>query len=222
MPTYFNKDYHSFFEELAANNNKDWMDVNRKRYAEIVKKPFENFVEAIQQEVSLFDEEINIKPGDAIFRINRDIRFSKDKTPYKTNRTAIISKFGRKDKVYPGFYVFASPEKVMVGGGTYFLEKQDLFKVRQEIAYNLDEFDQLINEKEFKKNFKGILGDKNKIAPKEFKEDIETQPLLLNKGFYFMKDLPANLIFEKDVIKQITTFMKTAKPFNDFLRRALS
>lgn len=198
------------------------MDLNRKRYATEIKKPFENFVEAIQQEVSSFDEEITAKPGDAIFRINRDIRFSKDKTPYKTNRTAIISKYGRKDKVYPGFYVFVSPEKVMVGGGAYFLDKENLYKVRQEISYNLEEFDQLINDRKFKKNFTEILGDKNKIAPKEFKDDIEVQPLLLNKGFYFMKDLPAKLIFEDDAVKQITNIMKTAKPFNDFLRRALS
>lgn len=222
MSTYFSKDFHAFFKELAANNSKDWMDLNRKRYADVVKKPFENFVEAIQQEVSSFDEEILIKPGNAIFRINRDIRFSKDKTPYKTNRTAIISKYGRKDKVYPGFYVFVSPEKTMVGGGAYFLEKENLFKVRQEIAYNLEEFDELINAKNFKKYFPEIQGAKNKIAPKEFKEDIETQALLLNKGFYFMKDLPADLIFSENAVPELTAIMKTAKPFNDFLRRALS
>ncbi len=222
MSTYLSKDFHAFFKELAANNHKDWMDANRKRYADVIKKPFENFVEAIQQRVSEFDEPIAAKPGDAIFRINRDIRFSPDKTPYKTNRTAIISRHGRKDKVYPGFYVFVSPEKVMVGGGAYFLEKDNLFKVRQEIAYNLKEFDQIINEKSFKKNFVEILGQKNKVAPKEFKEDVETQPLLMNKGFYFMKDLSPDLILQEDGVDQIVDIMKTAKPLNDFLRSALS
>lgn len=198
------------------------MDENRKRYAKVVKKPFEEFVKAIQEEVSQFDEEILAKPNDAIFRINRDIRFSPDKTPYKTNRTAIISRYGRKDKVYPGFYVFVSPEKTMIGGGAYFLEKDDLFKVRQEIAYNLGEFDTLINDKAFKKYFPEILGEKNKVLPKEFKEDAEAQPLLYNKGFYFMTELPANIIFEENVVDQLTGIMRTAKPFNDFLRRALS
>lgn len=222
MSTYLSKDFHGFFKELAANNHKDWMDANRKRYAESVKKPFENFVEAIQQRVSEFDEPITIKPGDAIFRINRDIRFSTDKTPYKTNRTAIISKNGRKDKIYPGFYVFVSPEKVMVGGGAYFLEKEDLFKVRQEISYNLEEFHKIINEKSFKQHFPEIFGEKNKVAPKEFKEDVAIQPLLLNKGFYFMKDLPADLILQENCVDELVAIMKTAKPFNDFLRRALS
>jgi uncharacterized protein (TIGR02453 family) len=222
MSIHLNKDFHQFFKELAANNHKDWMDENRKRYTTSIKKPFENFIGEIQEKVSEFDEAILVKPGDAIYRINRDIRFSPDKTPYKTNRTAIISKYGRKDKVYPGFYVFVSPEKVMIGGGAYLLEKENLFKVRQEIAYNLEEFDKLINNRAFKKNFPQIQGDKNKIAPKEFKEDVEQQPLLLNKGFFFMKELPAELIFEEDCAEQLADIMKTAKPFNDFLRRALS
>ena len=222
MAKYFTPDFIDFFKELAANNHKDWMDENRTRYASSVKKPFENFVEALQQEVSEFDEQILIKPGKAIFRINRDIRFSKDKTPYKTNRTAVISKNGTKDKVNPGFYFFVSPEKVMIGGGAYELEKENLFKVRQEISYNLEEFNSIINEKTFKNNFPEILGEKNKIIPKEFKEDAEKEPLLYNKGFYFMKELPVDIIFEENCIDQISSIYKTAKPFNDFIRRALS
>ena len=222
MPVYFTKDFHQFFKELAANNHKDWMDENRKRYTQVVKQPFEKFIQAIQEEVSQFDEEILVKPGDAIFRINRDIRFSTDKTPYKTNRTAIISKYGRKDKIYPGFYVFVSPEKVMIGGGAYFLEKDDLFKVRQEIAYNLNEFQNLISDKAFNKHFPEILGEKNKVLPKEFKDDAKEQPLLYNKGFYYMTELSANTIFKEDVVEELTGIMQTAKPFNDFLRRALS
>lgn len=222
MNKFFTEDFNDFFIELAANNHKDWMDENRKRYATSVKKPFENFVEALQNAVSEFDEEILIKPGKAIYRINRDIRFSKDKTPYKLNRTALISKHGTKDKIYPGFYIFVSPEQVMIGGGSYFLEKEDLFKVRQEIAYNLDEFKALVNDKNFKNNFPEILGEKNKVIPSEFKEDADKEPLLYNKGFYYMKELPANTILKDDAIKQLTDIMKTAKPFNDFLRRALS
>ena len=221
MSKYFTKDFHDFFIELAANNHKDWMDENRKRYATSVKKPFENFVEALQDAVAEFDEEILIKPGKAIYRINRDIRFSADKTPYKTNRTALISKYGTKNKIYPGFYLFVSPEKTMVGGGSYFLEKDDLYKVRQEISYNMAEFNALVNDKQFKKHFTEIQGAKNKVIPKEFKEDAVKEPLLYNKGFYFMKDLPADLIMQDDAIQQIVNILKPAKPFNDFLRRAI-
>lgn len=222
MAKYFTQDFLDFFKELAANNHKDWMDANKKRYLSNVKLPFEQFVEALTQEVSSFDEPIEGKASDAIFRINRDIRFSADKTPYKTNRTALISKYGRKNNAYPGYYVFISPEKCMIGGGAYFLEKDALYKVRQEIAYNLEEFASIINEKKFKKHFPEILGEKSKLLPKEFQEDAQVEPLLFNKGFYFMKDFPASLILEENCISTITEAMKAAKPFNDFLRRALS
>lgn len=221
MSTYLSKAFHDFFIELAANNHKDWMDANKKRYQNDVKKPFENLVAALQDEVSSFDEPIELKPGNAIFRINRDIRFSKDKTPYKTDRSAIISKYGRKDKMYPGYYLSVSPEKVMIGGGAYFLDKDNLFKVRQEIAYNMDEFEQLINDSKFVKHFGKVLGEKNKVLPKEFKADAEKQPLIYNKGFYFMKELDANFIFDKDLIKKIGDYYQAALPFNQFLRRAI-
>ncbi|MEZ4978918.1 MAG: DUF2461 domain-containing protein [Chitinophagales bacterium] len=222
MPNYFTQDFHDFFIELAANNHKDWMDLNKKRYTKSVKEAFENFVEALILELSNFDTELSLKASDAIFRINRDIRFSADKTPYKTNRTALISKYGRKDKVYPGFYLFLSPEKCMVGGGVYFLEKENLYKVRQEISYNLEEFQALIDEKNFKANFPEILGEKGKVLPKEFQEDAKKQQLLFNKGFYYMKDLSPNIIFEEDAVQQLAAILKSAHNFNLFLRRALS
>ncbi|MCB9256934.1 MAG: DUF2461 domain-containing protein [Chitinophagales bacterium] len=222
MPNYFTQDFHDFFIELAANNHKDWMDLNKKRYTKSVKEAFENFVEALILELSNFDTELSLKASDAIFRINRDIRFSADKTPYKTNRTALISKYGRKDKVYPGFYLFLSPEKCMVGGGVYFLEKENLYKVRQEISYNLEEFQALIDEKNFKANFPEILGEKGKVLPKEFQEDAKKQQLLFNKGFYYMKDLSPNIIFEEDAVQQLAAILKSAHKFNLFLRRALS
>lgn len=219
--TYIKKDFFDFFKELAANNHKDWFDENRKRYQNAVKLPFENLVNAIIENVSEWDEPLPISHKESVFRINRDIRFSSDKTPYKTNRTALISKYGRANKIYPGFYLFLSPEKAMIGGGAYFLEKEDLFKVRQEIAYNLEEFKELIENKDFKNTFGEVLGDKNKVAPKEFKEDVVNQPLLYNKGFYFMKELPAETALEDNAVTQFTNVMKKGLAFNAFLRRAL-
>ncbi|MGB1248239.1 MAG: DUF2461 domain-containing protein [Chitinophagales bacterium] len=221
---FFTQDYHVFFQELTTNNSKDWFDENRKRYHKIVKIPFENFVNAIIARVSAFDEPIEIDHKRSVFRINRDIRFSKDKTPYKTNRTAVISKFGTKDKIYPGFYVFTGLDKMMIGGGAYFLEKEKLFQVRQEIAYNMDEFQSIIDDKAFKSTFKQVQGDKNKVLPKDFKEDAEKQPLLFNKGFYFMKEFKADSIFQEEekLLDTIEKTMKAGKPLNDFLRRAMS
>lgn len=221
MSKYFNQDFHDFFKELAANNHKDWMDDNRKRYTKSVKEPFENFIKDLQAAVSNFDEEILIKPNNSIFRINRDIRFSKDKAPYKLDRSAIISKHGRKDKQYPGYYISISPSSTYIGGGAYFLENEALHKVRQEISYNLKEFNQLVSDKKFTQNFGEIKGEKAKRLPAEFQEDEQTQPLIANKGFYYMKDIDANSIFKDDFLASIVEKYKTAKPFNDFLRRAI-
>src|SRR5690606_4197407 len=94
---YFTSDFIEFFKELAANNNKEWFDENRERYQKNVKIPFEKFVAALMAELKKDDPELTGDPKKAIFRINRDIRFAKDKTPYKLNRSAAISKYGKKD-----------------------------------------------------------------------------------------------------------------------------
>ena len=94
----FEKDFIDFFKELAQNNNKEWFDSNRKRYESSIKKPFKEFISKLISEIQLHDSEVLIEPKDAIFRINRDIRFSKDKTPYKLQTSAIVSAGGRKNR----------------------------------------------------------------------------------------------------------------------------
>ena len=95
---YFDTDYLEFFKELAGNNHKEWFDIHRKRYEQSVKIPMQVFVKDLILALKRIDKEIQIEPKDAIFRINRDIRFSKDKSPYKLQSSAIISKYGKKDK----------------------------------------------------------------------------------------------------------------------------
>ena len=114
--TDFSPDYLEFFKELAANNHKEWFDQNRKRYESVVRDPFKTFIGQLISEMSKSDPELDIEAKDAIFRINRDIRFSKDKTPYKLYNSALISPSGRKDKNNPGIYLEFSPEKLGVYG----------------------------------------------------------------------------------------------------------
>jgi hypothetical protein len=102
--TCFTTDFNAFFMDLAKNNNKEWFDANRKRYESSVKKPFHAFVGEAIQRIGKLDRTVAIEPKEAIFRINRDIRFSKDKTPYKLSCSAIISPAGRKDHAVPGLY----------------------------------------------------------------------------------------------------------------------
>ena len=131
---YFTKKFTQFFIDLAPNNNKEWFDVNRKRYEIDVKKPFEIFISDLLERAKEVDTTIMISYKEAIFRINKDVRFSKDKEPYKLNRSAIISSVGTKDKSIPGLYLEITPEEVGIYGGLYMPDKNQLHRVREEIA----------------------------------------------------------------------------------------
>src|SRR5690606_5958345 len=126
-----------FFKELEKNNNTEWFNENRKRYENAVKKPFAVFVEEVISRVRKLDPEVKIKPADAITRINKDIRFSKDKTPYNSYVGAIISPAGKKDKSVPGIFIQLSHGNVRVFGGAYVLEPAQLKKVREQIARDI-------------------------------------------------------------------------------------
>ena len=124
--------------------------MNRKRYESNVKKAFENFISDLISTIQKHDKKIEITYKEAVFRINRDVRFSKDKTPYKMNRSAAIAAGGKKDHVNPGIYFEITPEHVRVYTGVFGPDKHQLLAIREEIADNLEEFDKIINEKKFK------------------------------------------------------------------------
>ena len=127
------KNFFQFLRDLAKNNNKDWFDVNRMRYESEVKKPFEDLVVALGSELGKFDGEIQGDFKKNIFRINKDIRFSKDKTPYKTNRSVAYSLNGRKDHEDPGYYLELGAEKSYIAGGAWCPSPDKLYKIRSEI-----------------------------------------------------------------------------------------
>ncbi|MFT4777787.1 MAG: hypothetical protein ACJAU0_000313 [Flavobacteriales bacterium] len=209
---FFTTDFNEFFIELAGNNHKEWFHANRKRYETSIKKPFEDFIAAAFEEMKKEGEQIDIKPGDAIFRINKDIRFSKDKSPYKLNRSAIVSPFGRKDKSYPGLYINFGPEKIWIGGGAYSLEKEQLYDLRDFMSKNPDEFRAAIEGKSFKKHFKqGLQGEKNKIIPKEFKEAVQSLAEIANKQFYYMSEHSPDLITSPDLLNITLEHWRSAK-----------
>src|SRR5688572_23573096 len=116
MP-YFSTDFIKFFKDLAKNNSSEWFNENRKVYEKEVKKPFATFVEEMIGRIRTHEPQVKIKAADAIMRINKDIRFSKDKTPYNTHVAANISPFGKKDKSYPGFYFQFSADGIKIVGG---------------------------------------------------------------------------------------------------------
>jgi len=215
---YFSDDFLNFFYLLSQNNNRDWFNQNRKMYEHEVREPFKVFVgdlvKAIQQEL---DPDFELLPKDAIFRINRDIRFSADKTPYKEHVGAIITNGGKKAKEEPGHYIQLSGGSLVIGGGAYFLEKESLYKLRKHLITNGKAFDALLTEKDFKKKYGEIMGKKNKRLSKELMEHVEENPLILNKQFYYMAELPPKKIVSKKLLPLVIDYFKTARPINDFL-----
>ncbi len=214
---WFTDDFNRFFKELAKNNNKDWFDANRKRYEKTVKEPFSGFVLEMIKRIHAVDKAVHIEPKDAIFRINRDIRFSKDKTPYKLNSSAIISSSGRKDHGTPGIYFELGPEHVAIYGGRYQPEPEDLRMIREHIAGNLKKFKTLREDKTFVKLFGTIQGERNKVLPAELRAAAEKEPLLYNKQFYWTSQHPAKLVTDPTLADVLMEHYQAMRPLNAFL-----
>lgn len=219
--SYFSPDFLQFFKELAPNNHKDWFDLNRSRYEKEVKLPMQIFIQDLITEVAKKDKKIKIGPKDAIFRINKDVRFSKDKSPYKLNTSAIISPEGKGNKDYPGLYIELGPEHVRVYQGAYMIETAKLDQLRKYIAKNLTAFNKLVMDKKFIKHFGMVLGEQQVRLPKEVKEIAEKQPLILNKQFYWFAEWDAESCLKKDFMKKVITYHETGKPLMEFITKGL-
>lgn len=218
---YFTKDFIQFFDELKNNNSKEWFDLNRTRYEEQVKKPFDRLISDLLKEVNLLSPEINLPHGKCIFRINRDIRFSKDKTLYKTNRSAFISRFGTKNKSYPGMYFEINTEGVNIFGGLYMLDAKQVQSVREEIMDYHDQFKKVIGDQKFKKTMGQVMGEKAKRLPAEFNEVAEKEPLMWNKNWYVRKTIPVESILKDDFLQILVDHYNVLLPYNRFFERPL-
>ncbi|MBZ0207918.1 MAG: DUF2461 domain-containing protein [Flavobacteriales bacterium] len=216
---WFSPDFNRFFIELAANNNKDWFHANRTRYENVVKQPFERFVGEMITRVAKVDPKVRIEPKEAIFRINRDVRFSKDKAPYKLNRSALISAAGRKDMNAPGIYFELGPEVVRIYGGAYMPDKDALIRIRSRIAKDLTKFRKLREDKDFIKRFGTVQGEANKRLPPEFQAAAAKEPLLYNKQFYYGAELPPKLVTSPKLPDLLMEHYAAMAPMNAFLLR---
>lgn len=219
--SYFNSDFVKFFSELSKNNTTAWFNDNRKSYEKNVKEPFAAFVQEMIKRIQKHEPEVQIKPADAIMRINKDIRFSKDKTPYNTYVGANISVYGKKDKSYPGFYFQLSNDKIAVYGGAYMAEPEQLQALRTHIAKNTKVFAALYDDKNFKQRYGTIQGEKNKRIPEEFQSAAALEPLVANKQFYYAAELEPGIITKKELADELMEYYVAGKKVNEFLRTAL-
>ena len=219
--SHFTKDFIKFLKDLSKNNNREWFNENKTRYEALVKEPFFNFIDEMITRINMDDPTVTIEPKDAIFRIYKDVRFSKDKLPYKTQASAVISPGGRKDLVNPGMYLEINDKDFKIYGGLYMLDKNQLQSVREHIAANLDEFSKLLKDKIFKTTFGEIHGEQNKRLPIEFDRIKEKQPLIANKQFYFFDRLDLDTILKPNLTDIVMKHYHIGKPLNTFFRHAL-
>ena len=218
---YFTNDTLAYLADLKENNVREWYHANKDRFVNHVKKPFEVFVDRMIQRVQELDSSVVIRPKDAIFRLARDTRFSKDKTPYKTHISAIISKGGRKDMQDPGLYLQIDAEELRIYSGLYKVEPKILKKIRAYMAEHNDELISLIEDPQFNKKFGEVHGEKNKRIDKEFREAGEIQPLIYNKGWYYYAILDSEKILKANLDDIIMDYYKAALPLNEYFKNAI-
>ena len=217
---YFNSDYVQFFKELSQNNHKDWFDINRTRYEKNIKLPFKEFTQLAIDSIALLNNDfIGLQAKDCIFRINRDVRFSKDKQPYKLMCSAIITPNGKKSKAINGIYFEFTPEHVRFYSGVYEIDKDDLFDVREGICSNLSKFSALINAPEFIATFGHVRGEKNKIIHPDFRESAQEQALIFNKQWYFYVEYPVELLFENNLLDKLLHAYHVSRPLEQFFNQ---
>lgn len=210
-----------FLKSLAKNNNREWFEKNKPKYLE-VKLQFEDFLEAFHKEAVKFDESLGgLNPRKLGFRIYRDVRFSKDKRPYKVNMGAGMSAHGKMEQE-PGYYIHIEPGKSFVAGGIYMPDNENLAKIRQEIDYNTKDIQKILNDKKFKKLFPALGDfDKLKTAPKGYAKDHPNIDLLRYKSYIVSHNFTDAEVIQKDFVKKAAAACKTLLPLNTFLKRAM-
>lgn len=212
----------NFLRQLQQNNEKAWMDAHRDQY-ETAKEEFKSLVTYLLSEMASVDESlVGLQPKDCIFRINRDVRFSQDKSPYKNNFGAYLSEGGKKGE-QAGYYLHLQPYgESFIGGGMYMPSPDTLHKVRQEIDYNASELKKIVDIPDFQKYFGEIQGGKLKRPPKGYKEDHPNIELLKLKDYLVLHRLTDAEVASEDFPQQTVKMFKVMMPFVHYLNVAIS
>ena len=218
------KDTLQFLDDLKANNNRDWFLDNKKRY-EAFKKDYQLLVADLLDAMKPLDPSLEIlEVKNCTFRINRDIRFSKDKTLYKSHLGIWLSS-GAKGLNRSGYYIHLENGSSFIAGGLYCPEANDLKKMRKEIAYFHEDLEAILNEKEFKKEFNDFDRDEKntlKNPPRGYEKEHPAIHLLKLKSFESSQKINFSSAGTKDFVTTVSKKLILLKPLNDFINRALT
>jgi uncharacterized protein (TIGR02453 family) len=214
------KDTINFLNDLKKNNNREWFQANKGRY-DAARAEFLNLTGSLLGEIQAIDPDIGpLKPGDAIFRIYRDVRFSSDKSPYKTHMGAYFVK-GGKQSGNAGYYFHLEPGESFTAGGIWQPTPDILKAVRTGIFENPDEFRSIIKNKVFIDNFGEIHGEKLKTPPKGFPKDFSEIEWLKYKSFTVFRNIPNKLILGEQLIEDTAWVFALMLPLNRFINYAI-
>ena len=211
----------NFLKKLVVNNNREWFNDNKDLYIE-AKTLFEEFIEYQIQEISKFDSQVKgLQVKDSSFRIYRDVRFSKDKTPYKIHFSAYMAAGGRKSP-YAGYYTHIEPDANLIAGGLHHPHKDILYAIRSKIYEKPQVFKNIIEHKDFKRFFPKIYGERLKTAPKGFDKNFSDIELIQPKSYDFFKFISDDEILKEDYSNKSMEAFQSLIPLNKYFNEIIN
>jgi len=211
-----------FFRGLARHNNREWFLPRKPLFEEKVKEPMRQLVDALNLAFHDFAPEYVTDPDKAIFRIYRDVRFSKDKKPYKEHIAATFHRRGTTTHGQAGYYVAISHKEVAVGGGVYMPEPAQLLAIRQRIAERHEEFRRILAARPIRRLLGNLEGDQLSRVPRGFPADHPAADLLRFKYYILYKELPPSLATSTALYKTIVDRFRVMAPFMRFLTESFT
>ena len=208
-----------FLNDLGANNNREWFIENKVKYQEEHEKMI-SFADDLLDKMRLYDEIETVSGKKSLHRIYRDVRFSKDKTPYKTNWSGSFKR--ATSKLRGGYYFHIEKGNSFVGGGFWAPNPDDLKLLRQQIAFDEDAVRKILKSISFKSHFGKLLGSQLKTAPKGFPKDHSAIDLLRYKQFIVKHDFTDKEVFEDDFAQKISDVFHTMRPLFDLFSNFLT
>jgi uncharacterized protein (TIGR02453 family) len=218
----FPKEGIKFFKRLKQNNNREWFEKHKEEFKSYAKVPMQSYIVALQTHFNRFAPEFDLNPNRAIFRIYRDIRFSPDKTPYKTHIAAHFVLRGKpKGFVGSGYYIEINPDELYVGGGIYIPDSDQLKKIRKAIAEQGKEFLSIVEDRQFKKLFSPFEWKKLQRIPKGYDENHPMAEWLKYKQFFVGVSWPVLKCYRTLFVKETAGICEELTPLVRFLNSAL-
>ncbi len=212
-----------FMKRLKRNNNRPWFEKHKAEYESSVKLPMQSLIAALHPHFERFAPEFDINPKRSLFRIYRDVRFSKDKTPYKTHVAAHFVLRGKPKGVEgSGYYLHIEPGEVFLGGGIYMPDNDQLKKIRRAIADQAGQFLSIVQDPRFKKFFGKLEGDKLQRVHKGYEPDHAMAEWLKYKQFFVGEEWSESKCLKRKFVPEIAAVFEAATPLVRFLNQAMS